>query len=77
LTGENRHRKDITNGQQLTRHADRPYVFYFSPKAHFLKTILSHPASGTFGFAQLTKPTLRKAKRVTFLPTQKDINQNK
>jgi hypothetical protein len=50
LTGDQRHRNDITNGQHLNRHADRPYVFYFFPTAHFLKTILCQPASGTFGF---------------------------
>ncbi|MBD3749519.1 MAG: DUF1524 domain-containing protein [Sphingobacteriales bacterium] len=49
--GEQRHRNDNTNGQLLNRHADRPYVFYFFPTAHFLKTILSHPARGTFYFA--------------------------
>lgn len=66
MTGENRHRNDITNGQQLTIHADRPYVFYFFSTAHFLKTILSHPASGTFGFALHTKPTLRQNQKSHF-----------
>lgn len=43
MTGDQRRRNDITNGQQLTRHADRPNVFYFFPTAHFLKTILANP----------------------------------
>lgn len=43
MTGDQRHRNDITNGQHLNRHADRPYVFYFFPTAHFLKTILASP----------------------------------
>jgi hypothetical protein len=43
LTGDQRHRNDITNGQHLNRHADRPYIFYFFPIAHFLKTILASP----------------------------------
>jgi hypothetical protein len=43
LTGEQRQRNDIINGQQqLIRHADRPSVFYFFPTAHFLKTILAY-----------------------------------
>lgn len=29
MTGDQRHRNNITNGQHLNRHADRPYVFYF------------------------------------------------
>ena len=33
MTGDQRHRNDITNGQHLNRHADRPYVFYFFPTA--------------------------------------------
>jgi len=58
LTGDQRQRNDITNGQQLIRHADRPSVFYFSPLHFFLNSILAHPANGTtcpdlagFGFA--------------------------
>ena len=31
MTGEHEYRNDITTGQHLTRHADRPYVFYFFP----------------------------------------------
>jgi hypothetical protein len=43
VTGDQRHTIDIINGQQLNRHTDRPYVFYFFPTAHFLKTILASP----------------------------------
>ena len=43
MTGDQRHRNDITNGQHLNRHADRPYVFYLFPTAHFLKTISASP----------------------------------
>lgn len=39
---------DTINGQRLSRHADRQYVFYFFSIAHFLKTILVHRTNGTF-----------------------------
>jgi len=51
LTGDQRQRNDITNGQQLIRHADRPSVFLFFPTVLFLNSILAHRANGTFGFA--------------------------
>jgi hypothetical protein len=41
-------------------------VYYFFPTAHFLKTILSQPKFGTFGFAPPHKPTLRKTKKAVF-----------
>jgi len=84
LTGENRHRNDNTNRQQLTRHSSQPAVFYFFLTAHFLKTnkrsdsrvpikdklnkrvILSHPASGTFGFARHTSRPFAKPKEPLF-----------
>jgi len=55
LTGDQKHRNDITNGQQLNRLADQPYVFYFFPHRTFLKTILASRTSGTFGFAPTHK----------------------
>lgn len=58
MTGDQKHRNDIINGQQLNRHADRPYVIYFF-RPRFLKTIFSQPASGSFGFAQTKCITLK------------------
>jgi hypothetical protein len=55
LTGDQRHRNDITNGQQVSRHSFPTLCFLFFPHPHFLKTILSHPASGTFGFTPTHK----------------------
>jgi hypothetical protein len=40
------------------------FFIFFPP--HFFKNNFSHPTNGTFGFAQLTKPTLRKTKRAIF-----------
>jgi len=55
LKGDQRHRNDITNGQRVSRHSllNLCFLFFFHP--HFLKTILSQPASGTFGFAPTRK----------------------
>jgi hypothetical protein len=39
-------------------------IFFADP--HFLKTILAHRTSGTFGYVLHTSPTLRKTKRDTF-----------
>lgn len=41
--------------------------------SHFLKFLLASRTNGTFGFAPTHKPTLRKTKRATFLPSH-DIN---
>jgi len=51
LTGDQRHRNDTTNGQRVSRHSLPTLCFLFISNPHFLKTILSQPASGTFGFA--------------------------
>ena len=56
----------ITNGQRATRHADRPYVFYFFANAHFLKTIFSLPHKWHIWFCPTHKPTLHKTKRAIF-----------
>jgi hypothetical protein len=78
LTGDQRHRNDITNGQQLTRHADRPYVFYFFPTAHFLKTILASRTNGTFGFTRHKSRPFAKPKEPFFAnaPTKNRILTN-
>jgi hypothetical protein len=60
----------ITNGQRATRHADRPYVFYFFATAHFLKTILASRTNGTFDFARHTNRLFAKPKE-PFLPNHK------
>ena len=46
-------------------------VFLFFPTAHFLKTILASPQVAHLALPQHTKPTLRKAKRATSLPTHR------
>jgi len=71
LTSKQRHRNNITNGQHLNRHADRPYVFYFFSSAHFFKTILSQPTNGTFGFAPTCKAVPSHSQKSYFLPTPK------
>jgi len=43
LTGDQRHRNDITNGQRVSRHSLPTLYFLFFPTAHFLKTILANP----------------------------------
>lgn len=42
MTGDRQH-KDHTSTGHLSRHSNRPNVFYFFPTAHFLKTILANP----------------------------------
>ena len=74
LTGDQKHTDHIETGQRVIRHSSRPNVFlFFFAAPHFLKTILGSRTSGTFGFAPTHKPTLRKTKRATFLPSH-DIN---
>lgn len=51
MTGEQRHTDHIDNGQRVSRHSLPTHCFLFFPHPHFLKTILSQPASGTFGLA--------------------------
>ncbi|QLH30374.1 MAG: hypothetical protein HWD63_13980 [Candidatus Parvibacillus calidus] len=65
LTGEQRHTDHIDNGQRVSRHSLPTHCFYFSSPA-FLKTILSHPASGTFGFAQHTSQPFANPKEPLF-----------
>ena len=72
MTGDQIQRNDITNGQQLTRHADRPNVFYFFPTAHFLKTILASRTVKHIWFFQTQKPTLKNQKSLP-LPTHDNI----
>jgi len=62
LTGDQRRRNDITNGQQLTRHADQPNVFYFFPTAHFLKSILASRTVKHIWFFPTQNPTLKNQK---------------
>ena len=66
MTGDQRQRNDITNGQKLTRHADRPSVFYFFPTAHFFKPFLkdSHRTASTFAFLPTLKAKQKNAKEL-------------
>lgn len=78
MTGDQRHRNDIIKRQLLNRQADRPYVFYFFPTAHFLKTILASRTNGTFGFARHTSRPFAKPKEPFFAnaPTKNRILTN-
>jgi hypothetical protein len=66
LTGDQGHRKDITNGQRVSRHSLPSLCFLFFPHRTFFKNNFSQPANGTFGFARQTMPSLRKTKRAIF-----------
>lgn len=66
MTRDQRHRNDITMGQRLSRHAILHYGFYFFPTAHFLRTIFSQPANGTFGFVRHTSRPIAKPKEPFF-----------
>ena len=70
MTGDQRHRNDIINGQQLIRHADLLDGFYFFPTAHFLKTILASRTNGTFGFARHKSRPIAKPKETFFANAQ-------
>jgi hypothetical protein len=50
LTGD-QHTDHIPSGQGVSLHSLPTLCFLFFSHPHFLKTILSQPASGTFGFA--------------------------
>lgn len=62
------HKDHNSTRQQVSRHSNQPYVFYFFPTAHFLKTILSQPTFGTFGFAPPTSRPFAKPKEPNFSP---------
>ncbi len=51
MTGGQRHTDHIENGQGVSRNSLPTLCFLFFTHPHFLKTILSQPASGTFAFA--------------------------
>ncbi|MFN9690087.1 MAG: hypothetical protein ACK57X_14605, partial [Bacteroidota bacterium] len=70
-TSKQINRKDIINGKILIIKSMPSLCFLFFSHTHLLKTILSLPASGTFGMPLPTKTTLRKAKRATSLPTHR------
>ncbi len=66
MTGGQRHIDYIDNGQGVSRHSFQTLCFLFFPHPNFLKTILSQPASGTFGFARHTSRPLAKPKEPLF-----------
>lgn len=43
MTGDQRHRKNILNGQRVSRCSLPTLCFLFFSHPHFLKTILAHP----------------------------------
>ncbi|MEZ4984433.1 MAG: hypothetical protein R2795_05240 [Saprospiraceae bacterium] len=55
MTGGQQHTDIFENGQRVSRHSLQTPSFLFFSHPHFFKTILSHPASGTFGFAPTHK----------------------
>lgn len=66
MTGDQRHRNDIINGQRVSRHSLTTLCFLFFSHPHFLKTILCHPASGTFGFAPSHKANPSQSQKSHF-----------
>ena len=76
MTGDQKHREHIATGQRLCRHSSRPDVFYFFSHRTFLKTILAHRTSGTFGFAP-THKAKPSAKPKEPLFSQRTYNNNK
>ena len=70
MTGDQKHRNDITNGQHLNRHADQPDVFYFFPTAQNILKFFASRTSGTFGFAPTCLPAGTQAN-----PSQNQKNQ--
>lgn len=57
MTGDQKHTDHNTTEKRVFRHSIQPNVFYFFPDRTFLKTILAHRTSGTFGFAPTHKAT--------------------
>ncbi len=55
MTGDQKHKDHFATRQPVCRHSSRPNVFYFFSHRTFLKTILAHRTSGTFGFAPTRK----------------------
>jgi hypothetical protein len=79
LTGDQKHTDQIATGQQVSRHSSRPDVFYFFPHRTFLKTILAHRTSGTFGFAPTHKadPSAKPKEPLFSQPTYNDNKLDK
>jgi hypothetical protein len=70
LTGDQRHKDHIANGQQLSRQS-LPTLLYFSFSAPhiFFNSILASRTNGTFGFAPTHKADpLPKPKEPFFAP---------
>ena len=66
MTGDQRHRNKIINVQRVSRHSLPTLSFLFFSHPHFLKTILSQPASGTFGFAPTHKANPSQSQKSHF-----------
>jgi hypothetical protein len=66
LTSDQKHTDHFATRQLISRHSSLPNVFYFFSHRTFLKTILASRTSGTFEFAQHTKPTLRQNQKSHF-----------
>jgi len=80
LTGDQRHRNDITNGQQVSRHSFPALLCFnfFCQRTKYFE-ILWQPANGTFGFtpthntdpsAKPKEPFLANALNEILLTTQ-------
>jgi len=74
LTGDQRHRNNITNGQRVSRHSLPTLCFLFFPHPHFLKTILCQHASGTFGFAPTHKANPSQSQKSHFFTNAANNN---
>lgn len=72
MTGEHGHRNDITNGQLINRHADRPYVFYFFPTAFFKNNFMPARKRHIGSCPNRTSQHTGKIQRAIFCPGTKD-----
>ena len=60
------HTDHNSSGQRVSRHSLPTLCFLFFSHPHFLKTILSQPVSGTFGFAPTHKANPSQSQKSHF-----------
>ena len=79
MTGDQRHRNDITNGQRVSRSrklSGPTLCFLFFPHRTFFKNNFSQPHKWHIWFCPTHKPTLRKTKRAIFCQRTDRQNDN-
>ncbi|MFP5471981.1 MAG: hypothetical protein ACLGGV_10350, partial [Bacteroidia bacterium] len=75
MTGDQRHRNDITNGQRVSRHSLPTLLYFlFSPPHIFFNSIL---ASRTLAHLQAAQadPQTQACKRANFAIAQRQVNR--